>query len=154
MESTETMEPTMKTPESAGMHASPATSAVCSRRPAAESARVRMEATEGGRFSSPVIVVRPGVCIREVVQVGPVEFAAIEFAPVKVAPIQVACSIRMVSTVVVIGMDSANITSMPGRVSYKRGAVEIYGPSGPITSPRVPPPAAAGQGTQSDSGTK
>src|SRR5262249_25854285 len=105
-------------------------------------------------FSGPVIVVGPGICIREVVQVRTVEI------PIQFAPIQVPCcvgvvaTVRMVAAIIVIGMDSTYVTSMPGRVSDKRGAVEIYRPAGPVSSPRVPPPAGAGQGTQRYSGTK
>src|SRR5215467_8270616 len=146
VESTEAPEPA----ESTGTHAAPAASAVCSRRPAAKLSAPRAETAERVRFSGPVVVLRPGIRVCEMVVVEragsvdvdvvsahvPVEFVAIEL------PVEGIVTVGMVPTVVPIRVESTGVPAVPGGVSIERVMVVQNRAARPIASPRRPSPSA------------
>src|SRR5262245_25864038 len=161
MEPAEAVEPA----EPTRAHAAPAAGAIGSGRPAANVPTMRAQTAKRVRPSSPVVVLRPGVGVREMVVAegagsidvdGISTHVAVELvsAHVSVELVAVVIAVRVIPAVVAIGMVPSGVATVPSRIAVEGGVVVQHCAAGPIASPRRPSPSATSERTNRHSGAE
>src|SRR5262245_16610745 len=162
----------MEIVESTRAHAAPAAGAVGPRRPAAKIATMRAQTAERIRPSGPVVVLRPGVGVCEMVvaeRAGlvdvdgvsadvPVEVSAgvaVEVSAVEVVAIEIALiTVRVVSAVVGVGVGTTGVATVPGGIAVEGVVVVHHRAARPVASPRGPSPSGTRERTKCHAATE